>query len=202
MKGDKDECLTKSPIASTARCAPRPSPTPWQPWQVPVALVAEVRARVRIGNGGLGGAVGDARSGRRPRGPAAGNVPPLFRPRGKPRFGRTQRTSLITSVTRTATTAGDFINQSPGCRQGAILAPDAAWLRVPGSGGSRLSDILDRSATRGFAASRLGARMPGLEAGRTFGRLAIVTVVTAAVTVVTAPVTAVTAITRVAEVTE
>ena len=44
--------------------------------------------------------------------------------------------------------------------------------------------------------------MPGLEAGRTFGRLAIVTVVTAAVTVVTAPVTAVTAITRVAEVTE
>ena len=30
---------------------------------------------------------------------------------------------------------GIFINQSPGCRQGTILAPKpAAWLLLPGSG--------------------------------------------------------------------
>ena len=49
---------------------------------------------------------------------------------------------------------GDFINQSPGCRQGAILAPDAAWLRVTNSGGSRPLNILDRTATGGSPRSR------------------------------------------------
>ena len=51
---------------------------------------------------------------------------------------------------------GDFINQSPRCRQGTILAPGpvAAWLRLRGSGGSWLLNILDWSATSGLQRSR------------------------------------------------
>ena len=46
---------------------------------------------------------------------------------------------------------GGFINRSPGCRQGTILAPVAAWLRLPGSCGlcSWPLNISDRSATKG-----------------------------------------------------
>ena len=37
---------------------------------------------------------------------------------------------------------------SPGCRQGTILAPVAAWRRLPGSGGTWPLDILVCSAAR------------------------------------------------------
>ena len=40
-----------------------------------------------------------------------------------------------------------FIYQLSGCHQGTILAPVAAWLRLPSSGCSRPLDILDRLAT-------------------------------------------------------
>ena len=43
---------------------------------------------------------------------------------------------------------GIFINQSPGCRQGMILAPkSAAWLLLPGSGAVGLETFWLRSAT-------------------------------------------------------
>ena len=43
---------------------------------------------------------------------------------------------------------GIFINQSPGCRQGMILAPmPAAWLLLPGSGAFGLETFWLRSAT-------------------------------------------------------
>ena len=41
-----------------------------------------------------------------------------------------------------------FYYQSPGCRQGMILAPVTAWRRLPGSGGTWPLDILVCSAAR------------------------------------------------------
>jgi hypothetical protein len=46
---------------------------------------------------------------------------------------------------------GRFINQSPGCRPGTILAPVAAWQPLPGSGPCRPWDILERGRDLGVA---------------------------------------------------
>ena len=47
---------------------------------------------------------------------------------------------------------GRFINQSPGCRQGTILAPVAAWQPLPGSGAvSALGHFGTKTRPRGRA---------------------------------------------------
>ena len=52
---------------------------------------------------------------------------------------------------------GRFINHSPGCRQGTILAPVAAWHFCPAAGPFRPWDILERrrdlGVARGFVTS-------------------------------------------------
>jgi hypothetical protein len=46
---------------------------------------------------------------------------------------------------------GRFINQSPGCRQGKILALVAAWQPRPAEGTFRPWDILERRRDLGVA---------------------------------------------------
>jgi hypothetical protein len=53
-----------------------------------------------------------------------------------------ERRSAIEAIRR-------FTNQSPGCRQGTILAPVAAWQPLPGS--EAVSDILEGRRDLGVA---------------------------------------------------
>ena len=73
---------------------------------------------------------------------------------------------------------GGFTNQSPGCPQGMILAPVAAWLRLPGSCSSRQLNILNRSATLGSPRSRPRGRAYVLPSARECADAALVTLIT------------------------
>ena len=80
-----------------------------------------------------------------PAGPAPGPRPPprrQVRPEPSPTQARASATGGFEHWPTSRARGGgarwrrseQFITQSPGCRQGAILAPIAAWHRMPGSG--------------------------------------------------------------------
>ena len=84
-------------------------------------------------------AAGSARGRSRPR-PA----PPPQGLRAPAHKSGSERKSAVEAI-------GRFINQSPGCRQGTILAPVAAWHPCPAAGPFRPWDILERRRDLGVA---------------------------------------------------
>jgi hypothetical protein len=146
MRGVLDSAEHKRIVDGLGATAPTPTPTPMPapppaqpapiflhpprpPWLAPPdrpATIPGCREPSTPGRRALSRQT--LRSGRPVPVPPQANTTPAPSPSRRVSLGTgSERRSAVEAI-------GRFIEQSPGCRQGTILAPVAAWLRLPGSG--------------------------------------------------------------------